>query len=117
VGEAVSQMDQVTQQNRGWSRKARPRSEPEVAGRTAGAAVAVFRLSQNEATAAPRPPQVCPGVWRRGRHPERRGPTGPRTWPGAVQVGARTHPVPQAAPRLTAKAEPLHTGTDGWQSF
>ena len=120
VGEAVSQMDQVTQQNAALVEEssAAAASLKSQAERLVQA-VAVFRLSHGEShhhVVSSAPTTRVPAGTFSGS--ERRGPNRAKN---VTRLQGRSAPAhtPAASPpeRATGSAEPVHTGTDDWQAF
>jgi methyl-accepting chemotaxis protein len=113
IGEAVTQMDQATQQNAALVEESAAAAESlRVQAQQLVGAVAVFKLVRGAATVMPQPlsagtaqPAAAPsGTW---PAVERRGPNRPENV-------ARLH-APQATPAGSALAQ--KTGTDNWSSF
>ena len=108
VGEAITQMDQVTQQNAALVEESAAAAESlKVQALQLVQAVAVFKLAHGEATRAPTATYAAAPA-----ATERRGPARAKnvTRP---QFGAKAK-----APTLSAEAAPAKTGTDdGWASF
>ncbi len=114
VGEAVSQMDQVTQQNAALVEESAAAAQSlKGQAQQLVQAVAVFKLAQGTAAAAPAPfaaqaPAAGPGDFER-REPERaRNVT-------RLDAGKTRPLVAQAA--ASRPAEPAHAGADDWQAF
>jgi methyl-accepting chemotaxis protein len=113
VGEAVTQMDQATQQNAALVEESAAAAESlKVQARQLVDAVAVFKLSSGE---APPAPATLPAPKVERRSPER------ATNVSRIQPKAKPAPAPVApaapAPAPRAAAAPAATGTDDWESF
>ena len=111
VGEAITQMDQATQQNAALVEESAAAAESlKLQAQQLVQAVAVFKLSAGEASspqnaAAPAATPSFPTVDRRG--PDR-----------ATNVTRPSFGAKAKAPTLTAETAPAKTGTDGdWTSF
>ena len=117
VGEAVTQMDQATQQNAALVEESAAAAESlKGQAQQLVAAVAVFKLSQDQAAKQPAAPAAPSAAGAAGAaahaSAERRGPD------RAKNVARPTFGAKAKAPTRTAEAAPAKTGTDGeWASF
>jgi hypothetical protein len=113
IGEAITQMDQTTQQNAALVEESAAAAESlNAQAQQLVGAVAVFKLSAHEvrAAAAPAPAVKPPAVSAERRHPSR-----------ATNVVRPVFKAPAAPPKTLAapveKADASKSGTDDWESF
>jgi len=111
VGDAVGQMDQVTQQNAALVEESAAAAESlKVQAQHLVQAVAVFKLSNgghvvstNTAEAATNPPRI-----------ERRGPDRAKN---VTRLPVKARPVAKTAAPESSQRAAAKTGTDNWESF
>ena len=117
VGEAITQMDQATQQNAALVEQSAAAADSlQRQAQELVEAVAVFRLDDGHASA----PRLAPAARAPQPAPQRK-PVAAKSAPAALHTPAPAAPVVPAVPHSVSSrgrpAQPATSGTDDWESF
>ena len=119
VGEAVTQMDQVTQQNAALVEEmAAAATSLKTQAQELVEAVAVFKLSDHQSSPSKVAVRAPSSQGKPFKGPERRGDAAARPKPATPRPAPKAPPAvgPAAPPKLTAKVTPAG-GDDDWETF